>query len=625
MTHRLIALMSLVLLLCLATFAFATKHYHDEIMDEVQQTVAEVGQMTFRSLDDADSAAAAFVKRKDGVFPVAPSDAGARGYAMFDRSRGPNDGTEADTGAARWLGSTADDRMREIAERVGSARRLIVLTERLAVADAAGDVALETRTLLCDPGNDCRIEERIGDDTVGRSRIIAIDSIRAEPTPGENAFVLRIPTMLAGAVEADADAGAHAHGTDLVMVGEPPAPIRGAEATVRVERHGEPGDGASGGAATGSLAADAEDAIAESAGAFDFAVEFQHRADGLEDIVLEVPTGDYRELLADLRGKSVALAGVVFAVGLVLTAGVASRFTRPARRLDAAIRRLSEGDLDVEVPVRGKDELARLGHAFNTMTARLRASRRREREMTRRDKLSALGRLAASVAHDVRNPLHSINLTLEHLNDTGRPEREDARREFDRSLGIIRGEIRRLDGLVGNFLRFAAGRSSDRERVALGSLLRETVRLVEKEAEWRGITLEVDDDGRAPAVDADLESLRSAILNLVLNGFEAMPEGGHMRVALGRDGEGARLEIADDGVGIPKEDLERIFDFGYSTREGGSGVGLSIVHQCVVEDHGGGIRIDSKPGRGTCVTLSLPAAGDPAGTAERENDSEGVS
>jgi two-component system NtrC family sensor kinase len=307
-----------------------------------------------------------------------------------------------------------------------------------------------------------------------------------------------------------------------------------------------------------------------------------------------------------LRRRSLLLFLGVFVLGTMLSAGLATRFTRPIRQLDAGIRRLSDGDLDVEVPVAGRDEVARLGDAFNDMTRKLRSSRDRSRELVRREKLSALGGLAAGVAHDVRNPLHSIGLTLAHLADTCRPDDGERAGEFDRAVGIIRGEIRRLDQLVGNFLRFSRSERRERQPVDLADLLRETARLIAKEAEWRRIEVSVDLLETAPSVSADAETLRASLLNLVMNSFHAMPEGGKLALRLWIEREELVVEVADTGCGIPAEDLERVFEFAYTTREGGNGLGLAMVHECVVEEHGGRVDLDSEVGRGTTVRLALP-------------------
>jgi signal transduction histidine kinase len=317
--------------------------------------------------------------------------------------------------------------------------------------------------------------------------------------------------------------------------------------------------------------------------------------------------GNYQQLFSKLRDRSLFLFMGVFVVGMVLSTGLASRFTRPIRKLDAGIRRLSEGDLDVKVVVQGKGEIGRLGRTFNEMAAKLRAGRERERELVRREKLSALGRLAAGVAHDVRNPLHSIGLTLQHLSETSRPDSGEQRDEFDRSIGVIRGEIGRLDQLVGNFLRFAKSERRERQPIDLGELLRETVRLVQKESERRKVRIDLDAADSLPAVLVDAESIRSALLNLILNSFEAMPDGGELTLMLRKEGDEIVLEVADTGEGIPEEEQEHVFDFAYTTRAGGNGLGLAMVHQCVVEEHGGRVSLESRPGQGTRVRLTLPA------------------
>lgn len=327
-----------------------------------------------------------------------------------------------------------------------------------------------------------------------------------------------------------------------------------------------------------------------------------------ESIELPIPLGDYQALFAAMRSRLFAAFVAVFVVGVALSTGLASRFTRPIRRLDGAIRRLSEGDLDVEVEAGGSAEIDRLSRAFNEMARRLREGRDRSRALVRREKLSALGRLAAGVAHDVRNPLHSIGLTLQHLTETSRPDESDRRAEFDRALELIRGEIRRLDSLVSNFLRFARSERRERSTVDLADLLRDVANLVRKEAEWRNIDLMLEAASGVPPVEVDAEAMRSSVLNLVLNSFEAMPDGGSLVLRLHVEGTEVWLEVADNGRGIPAEDHERVFEFAYTTREGGSGLGLAMVHHCVVEEHGGRVTLDSRPGMGTRVLVALPVA-----------------
>jgi two-component system NtrC family sensor kinase len=327
-----------------------------------------------------------------------------------------------------------------------------------------------------------------------------------------------------------------------------------------------------------------------------------------EEIHLPIPVGHYAALFDAMRGRSLVLFVGVLVLGTVLSTGLAAHFTRPVRRLDAALRRLSEGELDVAVPVSGRDEVGRLSRAFNEMALRLRRDRDRARDLVRREKLSALGRLAAGVAHDVRNPLHSIGLTLQNLSEIARPARPEDAEEFDSSLAIIRAEIRRLDELVGSFLRFAKSERRERAPADLGELLRETARLVQKEAGRRGVEIEVRVEPGAPRALVDAEALSSAVLNLVLNGFEAMAEGGRLVLVLSREGDGIVIEVADTGRGIPEEDRERVFDFAYTTREGGTGLGLAMVHHSVVEEHGGRVELLERDGGGTRVRLVLPLA-----------------
>ncbi len=499
MTYRLIGLMSLVLLLCLATVAVMTRVYENAVMDELTRTVADVGRQAFRSLE-AD-----------------PLHNAAAGGVWHEKHGGDTDGYVV--------------------------RRKVVRTD----SDENHFIVIETLSETDAPLN-VEVEGLLREDGPVDARVIRLDAIRAETDPSQG-MVLRIPSF-------------HTDGGLGKMEG-----VAAIEGTVA-------------------------------------------------DIVMPVSTADYQSLFKSMRTRWLLGFCAVFAVGLVLSAGLATRFTWPVRKLDAGIRQLSEGDLDVTVDVEGNDEIARLGSAFNEMAARLRAGRAMEREMTRREKLSALGSLAAGVAHDIRNPLHSVGLTLQHLQETGRPDDAARQGEFDRSLSIIREEIGRLDRLVENFLRFTRTGEGDLGRLEAGGLLQETARLIRKEAEWRNITVEVEAPELTQPVEADIEAVRSSVLNLALNSFDAMPDGGRLQLAARALTDGIELTVTDTGSGIPEGERDKVFDFGYSTREDGNGLGLAMVYQCIVENHGGSVEILDGEEGGTRFRLVLPYHQRPASREE---------
>jgi signal transduction histidine kinase len=555
MTVRLVGLMSLVLLVSLAASAFLLNAHQKGVMEEVRQTASEVGRATLSTLEYR--------------FPETPAALGVAlppsGEVTLQVHAEPSTGHEP---AAEAQVRRLQDRVAQIHEHLqgvsvvvvrGAGRPGFAVEARTTCGETAEAGCESTADLLELPelveGTVTAVEEALREQF-----FIHLDQIRADSDPAHGTF-LRIPTLHAVPARGEGEPGA--------------SPARGF--VWSSEPHAVP---------PGAVAA-------------------------TQDIILPIKTDQFDELHARFQRRTLAMFAGVFLLGTVLSASLASRFTRPVRRLDAGIRRLADGDLDVQVEARGRDEVGRLGRAFNEMARRLRAGRDRERELTRREKLSALGRLAAGVAHDVRNPLHSIVLTLEHLQEAARPAEEERAREFDRSLEMIRREIHRLDGLVSNFLRFARSDRGSRVPVDLPELLRDTARLVEKEAERRRVRVEIVSDGDVPAFPADAESIRSSILNLVMNSFEAMQEGGTLTLTVrGGDGE-VVLEVADTGCGIPEEDRERVFEFAYTTREDGHGLGLAMVHQVVVEDHGGRISLDSRPGEGTRVRMGFPAG--PAG------------
>ena len=239
-------------------------------------------------------------------------------------------------------------------------------------------------------------------------------------------------------------------------------------------------------------------------------------------------------------------------------------------------------------------------------------------------KLAALGRLSAGVAHEVKNPLNAMMIHLELLRQqfTARSTAAHAAAtarvgatavavaDADQAIehvNIIANEIRRLDAVVQGFLKFSRPEDLKLQPVALKSLLAEVLPVVQPEAERRGVTVAIECE-RVPDVNGDPAMLRQAFLNLALNAVQAMPHGGSLRVVCAAaSGRRVSVSFVDTGVGIAPEHLQRIFDLYFTTKEKGSGIGLSMVYR-TVQMHDGEIEVESTPGAGTTFKILLPQA-----------------
>lgn len=229
---------------------------------------------------------------------------------------------------------------------------------------------------------------------------------------------------------------------------------------------------------------------------------------------------------------------------------------------------------------------------------------RLEREARRTESLAAFGRLAASVAHEVRNPLNAVAVGVQRIEREFAPT--DARAEDHRRLsGLLRSEIERLDGIVGRFLDLARPPRVEPRPGDLAAEVREAASLVAGSLP-AGIRLRVDADGVVPAV-FDPRAVRQVLLNLARNAVEALGTAGTISLACRTQDRQARVEVADDGPGIPEADLDNVFEFGFSTKPSGNGLGLPIVHRLIAE-MGGTVMIRSSPAKGTRVILTLPSA-----------------
>jgi signal transduction histidine kinase len=230
-----------------------------------------------------------------------------------------------------------------------------------------------------------------------------------------------------------------------------------------------------------------------------------------------------------------------------------------------------------------------------------------EQEMLRRllrsERLAAVGTMAAGLAHEVRNPLNSASLQLTLLER--RLNRGDALTEVLPIAGIIKSEIERLDRLVRDFLAFSQPRPLDVKTVDVQALISSLVALIAPLAETANVALDVEVAPGLPPIAGDSERLRQVLLNLTRNGLEALQgSSGHLTLRARLDGDWVEIDVEDDGPGFSED--QPVFDAFFTTKENGTGLGLPLVHR-IVADHGGTIRVQSRPGR-TCFTLRLPVA-----------------
>ncbi|MCL4817949.1 MAG: HAMP domain-containing protein [Vicinamibacteria bacterium] len=319
----------------------------------------------------------------------------------------------------------------------------------------------------------------------------------------------------------------------------------------------------------------------------------------LDDFELISQRGLFSRLAATLA---------VFALGILLALYLSVSFTRPLSDMAEAARRVADGDLSVQVAVRGSDELASLGTAFNEMVVRLRENKALEERLHFAERSTALGRLASAVAHEVRNPLNFINLSIDHVRSRLGPDDEARRAEFQRVLQSVKGEISRINRLVAEFLRFGKPMQLHVRECALDGLVRDVAALVEPKARAQGVATELHVEAGLPEVRVDPELLKTCLLNLTINALDAMGSGGQLDVSLAREGAHAVIAVRDTGSGMSAEQVAQAFEPYFSTKEAGLGLGLALTHK-IVEDHGGRLTLESAPGHGTRARIALPIAG----------------
>lgn len=331
---------------------------------------------------------------------------------------------------------------------------------------------------------------------------------------------------------------------------------------------------------------------------------------------------DFEKLIREAMTRRLLATCIVFLMGIAGVAALSFGVTRSLDQLARAAGRVAEGDLSCRIPSKRQDEVGRLVATFNTMVEKLSEQRALESRLRRAERASAVAGLAAAVAHEIRNPLNLISLSIDHMGSEFRPADDPRAAEYGRIIASVRDELTRLDRMVNDFLSYGRPPRLAPRACRVDEILDEVLSLTDAKAKDQRIEIVSRVPPDLPAVQADPEGLRTCFLNVVINAIQAMSPGGSLTVAAqaGRNGRGepvVGISFTDTGCGIAPSDLERIFDPYFSTREAGVGLGLAIT-QRIVQDHGGEIKVDSAPGKGTAFRIDLPVRGPGTAAASRD-------
>jgi len=318
--------------------------------------------------------------------------------------------------------------------------------------------------------------------------------------------------------------------------------------------------------------------------------------------------GNTRRPYVELRNRIRSAALLAGSVGIVLailfSGWAASRVTRPVEQLAGAAREVAAGNWNTRVPVNSADELGALAESFNRMTQELLQQRE---QLVQSERVAAWRELARRLAHELKNPLFPLQLTVENLVRSREQSPEQFDEVFRESSSTLLAEIANLKAIISRFSEFSRMPQPQFQRVQLNEIVQNVARLLQaqlRSQESAPIECRLELAEALEPIAADAELLHRAFSNLALNALDAMPQGGTLTLRTSQNGNRGVVEIADTGTGLTAEECERLFTPYYTSKAHGTGLGLAIV-QSVISDHGGRISVRSEPGHGTTFTIEL--------------------
>jgi signal transduction histidine kinase len=317
--------------------------------------------------------------------------------------------------------------------------------------------------------------------------------------------------------------------------------------------------------------------------------------------------GSSRRPLIELQRQIVSTAMLVGGVGIMVAVlaslWFAARVTRPVVLLAEAARRVAAGDLGAKVEVESSDELGELAAAFNRMTEDL--AQQKDRTL-QAERVAAWRELARRLAHELKNPLFPLQVTVENLMRAKQKAPEMFEEVFHEGTATLLAEINNLKTIIGRFSEFSKMPQPQRQPTQVNDVVRSVLRVFHAQLQEKNqVAVRTELADTLPEISADPDLLHRALQNLVLNAIDAMPEGGELTIRSATLSDGVEISVSDTGSGLTQEECGRLFTPYYTTKQHGTGLGLAIV-QSVVSDHGGKISVESTKEKVTTFRIELP-------------------
>ncbi len=322
-------------------------------------------------------------------------------------------------------------------------------------------------------------------------------------------------------------------------------------------------------------------------------------------IHLRINKDDFSKILKTNALKRMITTLIIFSIGIIVTYLISLRYTKPVDTLAEAAIKVAQGNFNYKLNINRKDEIGKIAESFNFMIQKLQENQILQKRLREAEHLSAIGQLSRTIAHEIRNPLNFINLSIDHLIEKLKKEEQNTN-NYTKLLESMKQEIYRVNSLITEYLEYTRPLKLNRKFASIIEIIDDVVSIIEATAEKYSVNI-YKDYTIDFTLNIDVDLIKSCLLNIITNALHAMKNSEIKNLFIKTEliEDNLVIKIADTGCGVPEEFMDKIFEPFFSTKKEGLGLGLSLAKK-VIEEHGGKIEFSSKTGHGSEVKIYIP-------------------